>query len=88
MNRQQKRQAKLPKPDTHPISGKKVGECSSSELQSQLVTDALGGVETPVAWFLAACRRIGRLDRISEEEAFQRVRGEVASLGGFLPGGN
>lgn len=72
--------------DRHPRTGQKLHELTSAQLQQTLVTDALTGYETPLPWFVAACRRIARLDRISEDEAFLRVRDEVTALGGFLPG--
>jgi hypothetical protein len=69
----------------HPRSGKTITRLSSAELQSQLVTDALMGYPTPLDWFTGACLRMAELDRIEVDDAYQRVRSEVASLGGFMP---
>lgn len=85
MSRAQRRRRERAK-DRHPRTGQRLSDLSSTQLQSTLVTDALTGYETPLPWFVAACRRIARMDRISEDEAFTRVRDEVRSLGGFLPG--
>jgi hypothetical protein len=50
------------------------------------VIDAVQAVDTPIPWFLAAVDRIAALDHCTPEDAFQRVRGEVRELGGFMPG--
>ena len=69
----------------HPVTGKAVGQLSAKELHQQLVADAIAAVATPPFWFQNACIPIGEVDKIGTEAAFQRVRDEVASLGGFLP---
>lgn len=71
--------------ERHPVSDLRVQDLDSTALQAQLVTDALRGFVTPLAWFVAACDRIARLDRISSDDAYQRVRTEVAALGGVMP---
>ncbi len=82
MNRRQRRA----QPDTHPRTGKRLKDLDAVELHQTLVSDAVTGYETPLGWFVAACRRIAKLDRITDEEAYQRVRQEVASLGAPMPG--
>lgn len=81
MNRRQRRQA-----GRHPITDKRVADCTSIELHRQLVSDAVKGYETPLPWFVAACDRIGKLDRCGPEVAYQRVRQEIVSLGAVMPG--
>jgi hypothetical protein len=50
------------------------------------VTDALAGYPTDLAWFVAALDRIADLEPHCDiEEAYRRVRTEVAALGGFMP---
>jgi len=51
-----------------------------------LVTDAVTGVATPLPWAVAAYDRIGKLDRIGPEAAYQRVRAEIMALGAVMPG--
>ena len=70
----------------HPKTGKTVDELSSLELRQTLVTDALAGYPTDLAWFVAACQRIAERDGITQDEACVQVEQEVASLGGFMPG--
>lgn len=88
-NRSQRRRARRAAPDPqggrHPLTGKAVAELSAAELHRQLVSDAVGGVATPVWWFAAACERIGERDRIGAEAAYRRVREEVRALGGIMP---
>lgn len=80
MNRRQRR--KLGPPDRHPVTGQRVHDLNGAQLHQRLVTDALTGVATPLAWFVAACERIGP----DPETAYQQVRSEVAALGGVMPG--
>ena len=70
----------------HPHSGKLVDELSSIELRQQLVTDALRGYPTDLAWFVAAIQRIAERDNIDQDDALVQVEQEVGSLGGFMPG--
>lgn len=81
MNRRQRRQA-----GRHPITDKRVSDLTSPELHAQLITDAVTGVATPLPWAVAAYDRIGKLDRIGPEAAYQRVRQEILSLGAPMPG--
>lgn len=73
-------------PDRHPVTGQRVSDLTSVELHRQLVTDAIGGIETPLPWFVAAVDRIARLDRSDPETVYRRFRTEVLGLGGVLPG--
>lgn len=73
-------------PDRHPVTGQRVSDLSAVELHQRLVTDAIGGIETPLPWFVAATNRIARLDRSDPETVYQRFRTEVLGLGGVLPG--
>jgi len=86
MNRRQRRALLAATNGPHPDTGKRVDQLDAAELHRQLVTDAIGGLETPPGWFLAACDRIARLDRTDPETVYQRVREEVASLGRSMPG--
>lgn len=72
--------------DVHPRTGKRIKDLSSVELHQTLVSDAVQGIETPLWWAVAAYRRIGRLDKISDDAAYLRVEAEVRSLGAFMPG--
>ena len=81
MNRRQRRKA-IGQPDRHPVTGQRVHDLTPTQLHQRLVTDALTGVATPLAWFVAACERIGP----DPETAYQQVRSEVAALGGVMPG--
>lgn len=86
MNRRQRRALLDATNGPHPETGKAVGQLDAKELHRQLVTDAIGGVETPPGWFLAACERIAKLDGCDAETAYQRVRQEVAGFGRSMPG--
>lgn len=77
MNRRQRRN-----PGRHPVTDERVHDLTPTQLHQRLVTDALTGVATPLAWFGAACERIGP----DAETAYQQVRSEVAALGGVMPG--
>lgn len=79
MNRRQRRA--LGTPDRHPVTDERVHDLTGPELHQRLVTDALTGVATPLAWFVAACERIGP----DPETAYQSVRQEVAAMGGVMP---
>jgi hypothetical protein len=48
-----------------------------------LVADALGHIATPLMWAIKAYREIARQDRISQEDAYQRVRAEVKASGKY-----
>jgi hypothetical protein len=70
----------------HPVTGQLVPDMTSVELQTQLVVDAVTGYATDLAWFVAALDRMAERDRITVDDAYQRVRAEVAELAGFMPG--
>jgi hypothetical protein len=70
----------------HPKTGNLVKEMTAPQLHTALVTDALAGYPTDLAWFVAALDRIADLEPHCDiEEAYRRVRTEVAALGGFMP---
>lgn len=85
MNRQQRRQAKHLPVDRHPRTGQRPQDLTSKQLRHRLVSDAVDGYPTPLLWFVAACERIARLDRISIDAAYTAVRAEIAAKGGTMP---
>jgi hypothetical protein len=68
----------IPRPEhrTHPHA------YSAKELRAMLVADALAHQPTPLLWCIAAFNRIGELERITADAAYQAVRGEVKARGG------
>lgn len=56
---------------------------TARQLHEMLVADALGHIATPLLWAVRAYREIARQDRISQEDAYQRVRQEVKASGRY-----
>ena len=59
-----------------------VGSLDADALHRELVEDAVAGYATPLDRAVRAYERIARLRDESPDDAFQRVRAEVASLRG------
>lgn len=55
---------------------------TAAELHQFLVADAVKLHATDLPWFVAACDRIGKQERIGAEGAYQRVVQEVRALTG------
>lgn len=61
---------------------KPVAQLSARELLDELVADAVAHHPTFLPRFVAACDRIGKLEKCGPEEAYLRVIGEVEALTG------
>jgi hypothetical protein len=56
---------------------------TARQLHEMLVADALTHIATPLMWAVKAYREIARQERISQEDAYQRVRAEVKAGGRY-----
>jgi hypothetical protein len=88
VNRQQRRRTLQRRAATDPHGAvvppgyTHVDKLSEKDLHSRLVSDAVAGVPTPLAWAVAAYTRVGQLNGRGPEAAYQAVREEAAALTG------